>query len=453
MSKLIISVSGVRGIFGDSLTPQIAKQFGEAFATTLPAGATVVLGRDSRPSGQSLQDAVIEGLISRGINIIDIGIATTPGTAVMVKHLSADGGIVITASHNPPAYNGLKFLSSEGRSLPADRAKKLKEIWESCNFPPAKTSGQVSTNNDVHKVHTESVLKIVDADAIARKNFKVVLDSINGAGCQGSAILLNQLGCQLVHINNKPDGQFAHEPEPIEKNLTHLCHLVKQEKADIGFAQDPDADRLAVVDQEGRFVGEEYTLALALAFVLKKHKGPVATNLSASRMIDDITSSAGVELFRTPVGEANVVDAMVKHNCIFGGEGNGGVIDPRVVLVRDSFVAIALILNYLAETDLTVSQLINTLPRYVMHKDKLPCPREVIPEILQNVKGKLASSQQAKISEEDGLRVDLPDCWVHIRPSNTEPIIRIIVEGKDETSTRQLAQQVRQIAEDVLKKQ
>jgi phosphomannomutase len=287
--------------------------------------------------------------------------------------------------------------------------------------------------------------------AIAARRFKVVLDSINGAGCAGTAMLMERLGCELIHINAEPSGQFAHEPEPIAVNLGGLCDAVATRGAEIGFAQDPDADRLVIVDETGRFIGEEYTLALTAAFVLSQRKGDLATNLSATRMIDDVASAAGVKLYRAPVGESYVAEAMVRHKCLFGGEGNGGVMDPRVVIVRDSFVGIALMLHYLTASGKTVGELVSALPRYVMLKDKFACPLEVAPKIIAAARKDLLSRPQAAANEEDGLRVDLPVGWVHVRASNTEPLMRIVTEAEDAEAAGALAAEVRAIADGILK--
>ncbi len=447
MNRLMVSVSGVRGIVGEALTVEVAEQFGRAFAAMLPAGATIALGRDTRTSGPMIRDAVIAGLNAGGVDVIDLGVVSTPGVAVMIKHLRADGGIVITASHNPAPYNGIKFMTPAGLNLPADQAERLKGIWQSGKFISADKPGKVTQNNQTHNIHVRLACGIVDVEAIAARKFKVVLDSINGAGCEGTALLLKKLGCELVHINGEPTGHFAHEPEPIAKNLAGLCEAVRKRRADIGFAQDPDADRLVIVDENGAFIGEEYTLALTSAFVLKRRKGPLATNLSTSRMMDDVAASAGVKLYRTPVGEANVAAVMVREGCIFGGEGGGGVIDPRVVLVRDSFAGIALMLNYLADTGKKVGELVAELPRYHMLKDKFPCPQAAAAGILSAVRVAFSSRPGAEVNDEDGLRVDLPEGWVHVRASNTEPIMRIIAEACNAEDAGKIAEEVRKIAE------
>ncbi len=450
-ARLMVGVSGVRGIVGEALTAEVAKKFGMVFGAMLRPEQTIALGRDTRPSGTMLRKALVSGLTAAGVNVIDLGIVSTPGVAVMVKHLRADGGIVITASHNPAPYNGIKFMTSAGLNLPAEQAERLKKIWQNGEICICTVNGRRRSSKQTHQVHVGAVCGVVDVEAIAGRKFKVVLDSINGAGCKGTALLLKILGCELVHINGEPTGQFAHEPEPVAANLAGLCEAVRQHRADIGFAQDPDADRLVIVDENGAFIGEEYTLALTSAFVLRRNKGNLATNLSTSRMMDDVAASAGVKLYRTPVGEANVVARMVQEKCIFGGEGGGGVIDPRVVLVRDSFVGIALMLNYLADTGKKVGELVAELPRYHMLKDKFPCPQAAAAAgILSAVREAFASRPSAKVNDEDGLRVDLPEGWVHVRASNTEPIMRIIAEAGSAEDAGKIAEEVRKIAEAAL---
>ena len=451
MSRLMVGVSGVRGIVGETLTAEVAEQFGRAFATMLGAGRTIALGRDTRTSGAMIRDAVVAGLTAGGVNVIDLGVVSTPGVALMIKRLSADGGIVITASHNPLPYNGIKFMTPDGLNLPPAQAERLKQTWQSGDFAPAAQAGTVTANDTTHEAHVSAACGIVDVPAIAARRFKVALDSINGAGCVGTAMLMERLGCELIHINAEPSGQFAHEPEPMAANLAGLCDAVGTRGAEIGFAQDPDADRLAIVDEAGRYIGEEYTLALTSAFILSQRKGDLATNLSATRMMDDVAASAGVKLYRTPVGEANVAEAMVRHKCIFGGEGNGGVMDPRVVIVRDSFVGIALMLNCLAASGKTVGELVSDIPRYEMLKDKFACPAEAAPTILAAVRKELLGRPEAAVNEEDGLRVDLPAGWIHVRASNTEPIMRITAEAKDAEAVRALTAEVRAIADGILK--
>jgi len=316
--RLIVSVSGVRGTVGATLTAEAAFEFGCAFGTYLGTGRKVALGRDSRPSGSMIQNAVVSGLLSCGVDVVSLGIVTTPGVALMTRLLEADGGIIITASHNPHPYNGIKFLQPSGVALRAADAKKLKALWESkfFNTQQGMDVGVETVNNRTHPMHIDAVCAVTDVTGVASRRYRVVLDSINGAGCVVTPMLLSKLGCEVVHINSEPNGKFAHTPEPIEENLKDLCETVRKHKANIGFAQDPDADRLVVVDENGKFIGEEYTLAMAVGFVLRNRKGDIAVNLSTSRMVDDLAAEAGVNVFRSPTGEANVVELMEKTGVI-----------------------------------------------------------------------------------------------------------------------------------------
>ena len=454
IDRLMVSVSGVRGTIGRTLTPQIACEFGCAFGTMLGTGKTVVLGSDTRPSGPMIRAAVSAGLIAAGVHVVDLGVVTTPGVAFMTRHLRADGGVIVTASHNPKEYNGIKFLQPKGVGLTAADAERLKAIWQGGQFAYADVDhlGRCTSDDSTHRRHLEAVLKIVDAGAIAAKDFTVVLDSINGAGCRVTPMLLGELGCQVFHVNGEPTGQFAHKPEPIQENLGQLCSTVKSHKAAVGFAQDPDADRLVLVDENGTFVSEEYTLALCAAYRLGQDKGKLATNLATSRMIDEVAAAAGVEVVRAPTGEANVVEAMEAAGCFFGGEGNGGVIDPRVVPVRDSLVGIALILAQLAETGKTLSQLVAGIPAYTLVKTKLPCPADAAPKVAERTRALFADREGATFNDADGLRIDLPEGWLCVRASNTEPIMRIFAEARDAAVANDLVARVRAIADEIIGK-
>jgi phosphomannomutase len=448
----MVSVSGVRGTIGKTLTPMTACEFGVAFGTMLGPGSKVVIGRDTRPSGEMIRDAVTAGLLSTGVHVVLLGTVTTPGAALMTDRLDADGGVIITASHNPEAYNGIKFLQPSGVGLTAAQAGRLKALWEGQKFRYAGSmeQGLRSENHRTHGHHLNAVLDTVDVEAIKKRQFRVVLDSINGAGCVVTPMLLGALGCEYRHLNGKPTGRFAHEPEPIEPNLRGLCDAVRESGAHVGFAQDPDADRLVIVDETGTFIGEEYTLALCAAQVLRHRKGKLAANLATSRMIDDLAADAGVEVVRAPTGEANVVEAMQREGCLFGGEGNGGVIDPRVVSVRDSLVGIAMILQYLTETDQPLSALVEKIPRYTLVKTKLPCPADAAAEVATRTREAFADTPGARFDEADGLRVDIPDAWVSVRASNTEPIMRIFAEAPTADQADQLVARVRAIADEVI---
>ncbi|HQL74627.1 MAG: Phosphoglucosamine mutase [Planctomycetes bacterium ADurb.Bin126] len=452
MDRLMVSVSGVRGMIGGTLTPHVACEFGCAFAAMLGAGKKVAIGRDTRTSGPMIRNAVAAGLLAGGVHVVDLGVVSTPGAAFMTARLGCDGGVVITASHNPIEYNGIKFLQPTGTGLSAGDAERLKQIWQArqWSFAGPLEQGEETRDGRTAGQHVSSVLSAVDIFAIADKRFKVVLDSVNGAGCVEAPVLLGKLGCEYKHLNAEGTGRFAHPPEPVEENLRELCQAVKAQRAAVGFAQDADADRLAIVDEKGVFIGEEYTLALATAFVLRKRKGAIATNLATSRMVDDIAAAAGCRVVRSPTGEANVVDAMCREGCIFGGEGGGGVIEPRVVPVRDSLVGMAYLLQQMAETGKTVSQLVAEIPRYVMVKTKQPCPQEAVADILTAAREAFAGDADVRFNDQDGLRIDLAQAWVSVRASNTEPIIRVMGEARDRATIETLIQRVRSVVQAVL---
>jgi len=455
--QLIISISGVRGIVGENLTASIAAEYGCAFGTFLKDKyaarnhkLSVCIGRDSRPSGQMLKSAVTAGLCSVGIDVIDLGIVSTPGVSVMVRQLSCVGGVIITASHNPVQYNGIKLLLDNGVAPPPDAAEQIRQHFS--NRPPLLSStrrrggGKITSNDQTDTVHIAKVLAIVDKKTIATKKFRVVLDSVNGAGGRVVKKMLAELGCTVSAINDEPTGLFAHAPEPLAENLRDLCVVVKAKKADLGFGLDPDADRLAIVDENGTYIGEEYTLALAAKFVFSKKTGRAATNLSTSRMIDDIAQKAGGQVIRTPVGEANVAAAMLEHNCIIGGEGNGGVIDLRVSPVRDSLVGIAFVLQLMAETGKTISRLVGEIGSYYMTKEKFAVEPGHVEQILNAAKKAFTG---AKLDTTDGCRFDFSDGWLHLRASNTEPVMRVIVEAKDRATAQKYIDAVLKIREKI----
>lgn len=457
-APLILSVSGVRGIVGETMTQDVARRFATAFGTYLKSttdNRTVILGRDSRPSGESFTLAVCEGLNSLEFEVVDLGVVMTPTVGLMIQKKKAAGGMVITASHNPIQWNGLKCLNETGAAPTADETTEIINLYHECETQDIPKSERRNISDDINAnhFHITKVLSHVKDNAIRNAGFKVVLDSINGAGCEIGKALLENLGCEVIHINAEPTGDFAHTPEPIAENLTQLCQAVKDNNAHIGFAQDPDGDRLAIVDEGGTFIGEEYTLALCVKLVLEREPdkgGILATNLSTSRMIDDIAADyPNTKVIRTPVGEANVVAAMQQHgeNAIIGGEGNGGVIYPPVCWVRDSLSSMALILDLLSSDLAPVSELVNEIPRYTMIKKKFGLSKvggkQAIPEILKRVKTEFANE---KINDSDGVRIDFPDGWIHIRPSNTEPIMRIIAEGRTETDTHKLIDSVKTAA-------
>ena len=454
--QLIISVSGMRGIVGENLTASIATDYGCAFGTFLEenyagqkARLSVCVGRDSRPSGQELGPAVTEGLCKVGVDVIDLGVVTTPCVGIMLRELSCAGGVVVTASHNPGQYNGIKLFLSDGVAPPSDAAEQIKQYFFDKHFGLVASSdcGKVTFNEQTDAIHIAKVLAIVDRGTIAEKKFKVVLDSVNGAGGRVTKKMLAELGCEVSAINDEPSGLFAHGPEPTAENLRGLCEIVTTEGAEIGFAQDPDADRLAIVDENGHYIGEEYSLALAAKYIFNKRTGRAATNLSTSRMIDDVAERAGGQVIRTAVGEANVAAAMLEHDCIIGGEGNGGVIDLRVGPVRDSLVGIALVLQLMAETGKTVSQLVGEIGGYYMSKDKFAADELQARQILNSAKKTFAD---AKLDTTDGCRFDFDDGWLHLRASNTEPVMRVIVEAQDRRTAQKYVDAVLKIRKEVL---
>ena len=457
----MIGVSGMRGTVGGTLTPPVVGRMASAFAAWLrrdggaPANGThyrVVFGRDSRPSGYWVRDAAAAALVAAGVELTDLDVVTTPGVAMMVRHLGADGAIIATASHNPIQWNGLKLLNREAVALPPDHANAVKKLYEEGAAHYARVDALVPPvkNGDTHALHVKKVLERVDVLGISTRRYKVVLDSVNGAGCVATATLLNKLGCQLVHLNGTPDGRFAHEPEPTAQNLTGLADEVRRQRAAVGFAQDPDADRVAIVDENGTYIGEEYSLALAAALVLSKKPGGVtAANLSTSRMIDDIAARHGGRVVRTPVGEANVIQAMLAHGATIGGEGNGGVIDPRIVPGRDSLVGMAYVLQLMATSGKTVSRLVADLPRYEIVKTKFECRREDANRAVEAVKKAFASE---KVDTQDGIRIDWDRAWVHARPSNTEPIMRIIAEAPDRAEAEQRVAEVQKVVDHAIGK-
>jgi phosphomannomutase len=398
-----------------------------------------------------VRDTAAGILTACGVEVIDLDIVTTPGVAMMVKHLGADAGIVATASHNPVQWNGLKFLSRDAIALPPAQAGRLKQLYDESarpQFVRVESLVPSTRSSETHALHVKRILAHVDVLGISTKRYKVVLDSVNGAGGVATATMLNKLGCQLIHIHATPDGRFPHDPEPTAKNLTGLADEVRRQRAAVGFAQDPDADRLAVVDENGTYIGEEYSLALAARLVLSKNRGSaVVANLSTSRMLDDVAAAHGGRVVRTPVGEANVIQAMLTEGAAIGGEGNGGVIDPRIVPGRDSLVGIAYVLQLMAGTGKTVGQLVAEMPRYEIVKTKFDCRREDADRAVAALRRAFAAE---KVDTQDGVRIDWPQAWVHARPSNTEPIMRIIAEAPDRATAERRVAQVREVVDRAL---
>lgn len=455
----IISVSGLRGIVGQSLTPENTVKYVAAYAAwltqSLPAGkqASVIVARDGRDSGPMLMQAVTSTLLACGVNVKIADIAATPTVGVLVRELQADGAVQISASHNPPPYNGMKLFGHDGRVIPGAQGGEVKRLYleGQADWVSHEDLGISQVLGDTTSAHLRKVLSTVDVEAIREKNFRVVLDSNQASGSLLGKELLESLGCEVTLVGAFPDGQFLHPPEPTEKNLSSVTELARQHQAQVVFCQDPDADRLAIIDEQGTYIGEEYTLAITLAHALSQNPGPVVTNCSSSRMTVDLAKKHGVACHLSKVGEANVTDLMIEVGAVYGGEGSGGPIDPRVGFVRDSFVGMAQTLDAMAKHEQTVSQLVEKLPRYHIHKTTVSLSEDQEREsAIASAFEKLESAfAQHQVTKQDGLRVDWPDAWLLVRPSNTEPIIRAIAEAKSADRAEELCQQARAIVERV----
>lgn len=435
---LIVSVSGVRGIVGKDLTPELVSRYCAALGhLASEAGRPrVVLARDARTSGPMLESAARAGLQSVGCTVIQCGIVPTPTAQLAVEHHGAGGGVVLTASHNPIEWNAMKFIGPDGLFLDAATAHRLRSVAESEAIARVgwEGIGGVEYDDTAVERHIEAVLALsaIDVDAIWAKGFKVALDAVRGVGGVCIPALLERLGCTVVGIHLEPDGMFPRSPEPIPEHLGELGTLVRESGAVIGLAMDPDGDRLALTDEAGEAIGEDYTLAFAARAVLEKTPGPVVTNLSTSLVVDDTARAFGAEVYRAPVGEANVARAMLEHGAVIGGEGNGGVMLPDLHLGRDAPVAIALVLDLLARTSRRVSELVAAQPRYAIVKEKGPRGAD-LSLIYRKLEEQFAD---AEFDRQDGLRLAWPGRWLHVRPSGTEPIVRFIAEA----STRDDAQ-------------
>lgn len=441
---LMVSVSGIRGLVGDTLTPTVVLQFAQAYGSVLEGGR-VALGRDSRPSGEMYAAAATAGLLASGCSVTDMGIVMTPTIGHTIRHKGFDGGLLLTASHNPGEWNGMKFLDNNGLAPDPERVARITEIRQSGSQRNATGEfAAVQQDDQAGERHAEAVQNAIEVDTSSLKGMRVLLDSVNGAGCKVSPEMLMSMGCDVVHLNGEPNGLFAHPPEPIVENLVDTCAAVKESGAAVGFVQDPDADRLALIDENGSFIGEEYTLALAVASVLSRRVGPVAANLSTSRLVDAVAGQYGAKVIRTPVGEAHVARALLENEGVIGGEGNGGVIDPRISPVRDSLAAMSLILQLMATSGKTLSGLVSDLPRFAMIKEKAPCSREKIANAIEAASRAFAGEE---LNKSDGVRIDFEEGWVHLRGSNTEPIVRVIGEAESEETAQRLLSEVKAAAE------
>jgi phosphomannomutase len=437
---LIVSVSGIRGVVGRGLTPEATCAFAAALGTHA-RGGRVVLSRDSRPSGLMLRHAVLAGLLGSGCEVQDIGVAPTPTCGVAVRQLQAAGGIQISASHNPAPWNGLKLFGPDGGVLSAAEGKAVQSHFECGAFRRASHAelGHVAECHEAEDWHLQRVMQLIDVPLIRARGLSVFLDANAGAGGPLGKSLLDALQCRATVYGGIADGFFLHEPEPIAENLKDVCPRVSKAGTDVGFVLDPDSDRLAIIDETGRYIGEELTLALAVRFRLEQQRGPVVLNMSSSRVVEDIAQRFGVMALRSAVGEANVVEKMKQVEAVIGGEGNGGVIDPRVGIVRDPFIGMGMVLNLLAKTQKKLSVLVAELPAYHIVKDKFPLDKEKLPQVLSALQGRWP---EAMVNLLDGVRLDWADRWVHVRPSNTEPIVRVIAEAPRAEEAKRLCAEV-----------
>ncbi|QLE02978.1 phosphoglucosamine mutase [Galbibacter sp. BG1] len=447
---LIKSISGIRGTIGgntgDNLTPLDAVKFAAAYGSWLKKQVksnklTVVIGRDARISGEMIQNLVSATLVGLGIDVIDLGLSTTPTVEIAVPLEKADGGIILTASHNPKQWNALKLLNNKGEFLSGEDGKQILEIAESDDFSFAEVDdlGTVTVNDSYMDIHIDEVLDLplVDAEKVKAAKFKVVVDGVNSSGGIVIPKLLKEMGVEVVELYCKPTGHFPHNPEPLKEHLTDICELVVKQKADFGIVVDPDVDRLAFISNDGEMFGEEYTLVACADFVLGKTKGNTVSNMSSSRALRDITEKHGGTYEASAVGEVNVVTLMKKNNAIIGGEGNGGIIYPESHYGRDSLVGVALFLTHLAEKGISVKELRDSYPSYFMSKKKIALTPELdVDSILDTMEERY---KKENITTIDGVKIDFPENWVHLRKSNTEPIIRIYTEAKSQKEADALA--------------
>lgn len=457
---LIKSISGIRGTIGgqvgENLTPIDAVKFASAYGTFLKNNISkekikVVIGRDARISGPMIHHLVMQTLVGLGIDVIDLGLSTTPTVEIAVPMEQADGGIILTASHNPKQWNALKLLNHKGEFLNGEEGAKILEIAEaaSFNFADVDTLGDITENDAYMDIHIDEVLNLplVDAEAVRARKFKVVVDGVNSSGGVIIPKLLEQMGVEVVKLYCEPTGHFPHNPEPLKEHLGDICALVIQEQADFGIVVDPDVDRLAFISNDGEMFGEEYTLVAVADYVLSKTPGNTVSNMSSSRALRDITIKHGGQYHASAVGEVNVVTLMKETHAVIGGEGNGGIIYPESHYGRDSLVGVALFLTHLASLDVTVAALRASYPQYYMSKNKIELTPQInVDAILETMTQRY---QHEQISTIDGVKIDFQNTWVHLRKSNTEPIIRIYTEAPTQEIADVLAHSIVEEIKDI----
>ena len=431
----MVSVSGVRGIVGDGLDPNTLIKYVSAYADY--CGGKIVVGRDARITGEMVYHIVVGTLLAKGIDVIDIGITPTPTVLLTVNKEGAYGGIAISASHNPNEWNALKLLNNKGEFMFPEEHKEYIDMLEtSNNYVSWKKLGKLIVDNSALQKHIDAVvnMKYIDAEAIRKRKFKVLLDCVNGAGVYVMPQLLKEFGCEVVEYDCEKTGIFTRKPEPLPENLIGTMEAVKEHGVDLAIVVDPDVDRLVLITEKGEPFGEENTISQSVKFVLSKEKGNSVVNLSTTRTVDDVAKANGCEVFRSPVGEANVVKKMKEVNAVIGGEGSGGVIFPALHYGRDALVGTAIILQNLLEFGGTLSELKSELPEYHIAKAKIEIGDRNPDEVIKKLEEKYSNEN---INTLDGLRIDFDDHWVHFRKSNTEPIIRCIVEAKTEAKANE----------------
>jgi phosphomannomutase len=446
--QLLFSVAGARGIVGAGLTVDVVTRLSLAFCAILPPGA-VVIGRDTRPSGKSLQMAAMAAVTAAGRECVDLGVATTPTVELMVEKLGASGGMVVTASHNSAEWNALKFLDRRGIFIPQNVSKELHATYESGRFAfaDAASTGTHSSYDRSARDHIDAILELhsINIESIRHRAFRIVLDCINGAGSVIAPELLEALGVHVIPMNCKTDGDFYRDPEPRPENLVDLAEAVRKQGADLGFALDPDADRLSTVDDTGKALSEEFTLALAVDHVLTtEKKGPVVVNLSTSALVEWIAGRHQTKVLRTPVGEAHVVDTMLRESAPIGGEGNGGVIYPELHPGRDALLGMAFVLQLLADRVVALSDQIKQYPPFYMKKEKIPLEGDFSKEKISSL---MQGLEPDNIDTRDGVRAVFHDGWLHVRVSNTEGVVRMIAESLSEDRTAALLASTRRALE------
>ena len=453
---LIKSISGIRGTVGgaqaENLTPPDVVKFTTAYARLIAERnpgkkLTIVVGRDARISGEMVSDLVEGTLLACGADVINVGLCTTPGTEMAVITKRADGGIIITASHNPRQWNALKLLNSDGEFLTDAEGKRVLAMAEEEGFeyPGVDGIGHVLSREPFNRTHIEQVLALplVDAEAVRKRRFKVVVDAVNSVGGIVMPELLRRLGCEVVELNCDPTGEFAHNPEPLPQNLTEISEVIVREKADLGIVVDPDVDRLAFICENGKMFGEEYTLVSVADYILDHVKGATVSNLSSTRALRDVTEKHGCQYFASAVGEVNVTTKMKEVGAVIGGEGNGGVIYPESHYGRDALVGIALFLSSMAQKGCKASELRASYPNYFMAKNRIDLqPGTDVDALLVKVKAKFEGRDDVKVTDIDGVKLDFADCWVHMRKSNTEPIIRVYSEAKSMEEAQKIAEKM-----------